>query len=995
MRIELPLEVLSWMAPVLSWVEGPSGLSLPDAWIPGSADADRRLRSWLLHELPNYSYDTVDEIRQLTCAISSFEPSSKMEPREVARQRLEPPPRWDLAAALDHLTDRYFVWSQGSAAVRERRMEEIHELSLRFPVGHLIRHFHARAVSRGLVTPRRAAEQPDLLGLLPSNSHGLRNVVRRGLSEGHLHLKAVNSAEESWADIMLREASVDALSGYAPVEKRLLLLSRYCGRLLALLVLSIELRSPGLPLPWRFLASFDALYFAHGHYEDHVYRQALGRQFREQLEQWRFNLSQVDGSDLWEDEGLEGLLFWIDRTTWWLRRQEGAAGEPPDSAIERGRLLGRLHLRAHGLLLDLPTDSPARHLLQQLLFRYLVCRTHHWQLATQSGHTTGLRHFKGFYDSRIRRPRRNREELQGLILNRLRHWRGLRVLEGRIAPPRRGPADLVPWIAGYAEGAERKRLRKFGLVVHFIKGEARAGATSEWALGLMDLRHGHIRRVTRNQSFRLFRLLAHTGPWVPFIVGIDAANLELTTPPEVYAPAFRFLREFPIEPRREADVNSDRFKVQAAVRRLVDKRRLGMTYHVGEDFRHILSGLRAIWEAAEFLNAQPGDRLGHATALGLDPGVWAEQSGYQAVVPRLEWLDTLVWVIQLLGTGDERVIRLSLEDKIQKLAWQLFVPEPRDGHEDSAEDHWDLSILTLHDAWRLRQLDPYFIDMAELAKGRLRFRDGVFEGGEWWRWRDIQRQVHRELVKTTGSPFAYRLLHLYWFDPGVRERGGKLEVVDMQDDWPDWRALCDAVQECTIGEVRRRELVVEVNPTVNRVIGPMAALHQHPVFHLSLDEERRLKRDVRVTVNTDNPAVFSTTLAHEFYLLGEVLRREGRPESEVVEWLDWLRENGIHYSFVRQLPEHSDPDMGVLLEAVRKSRPPGWGATGRDDKLRSFEERQDDLFRNLFGDHRPAAEPEGSPVESEAVGKEVARRIRPQSGRRFRIVPGGGGTTAS
>jgi hypothetical protein len=54
-----------------------------------------------------------------------------------------------------------------------------------------------------------------------------------------------------------------------------------------------------------------------------------------------------------------------------------------------------------------------------------------------------------------------------------------------------------------------------------------------------------------------------------------------------------------------------------------------MTYHVGEAFRHLLSGLRAIDEVLRFLNPQPGDSISHGIVLGLDPAVWLQQIGSQ------------------------------------------------------------------------------------------------------------------------------------------------------------------------------------------------------------------------------------------------------------------------------------------------------------------------------------------------------------------------------
>ena len=45
--------------------------------------------------------------------------------------------------------------------------------------------------------------------------------------------------------------------------------------------------------------------------------------------------------------------------------------------------------------------------------------------------------------------------------------------------------------------------------------------------------------------------------------------------------------------------------------------------------------------------------------------------------------------------------------------------------------------------------------------------------------------------------------------------------------------------------------VVEVHPSANRIIGPMADYGEHHVFRLTLDEDNRLSRQVRVSVNSE------------------------------------------------------------------------------------------------------------------------------------------------
>ena len=47
---------------------------------------------------------------------------------------------------------------------------------------------------------------------------------------------------------------------------------------------------------------------------------------------------------------------------------------------------------------------------------------------------------------------------------------------------------------------------------------------------------------------------------------------------------------------------------------------LRITVHAGEDFVHLLSCLRRLDDAVQYLCLEEGDRIGHGTALGLNPG---------------------------------------------------------------------------------------------------------------------------------------------------------------------------------------------------------------------------------------------------------------------------------------------------------------------------------------------------------------------------------------
>lgn len=911
MSSKLPLKVLSQTGPILCWIEGSEGLRFPETWQTSGLPLEAREQAWLLHELPTYSFDNVDEV--LSLARGKSRRKSRRLPSELAEQRrLSPPAGYDLARAFRELAERYFRWSGSELTVREGKMEELHELALRFPVVHLVRRLHADAVVRGALSAERALDLPEQPSLLHTASHGLRTMVHRGVSEGHLHLWGVTSAGEVWADHLLQPLAPEFLASFRAEDLRLLRLSRAGVSLLALAVLVARFGRDDSDLPFDLLAPLDLLYLARTRAAERVARQHVSNALREAIHRKSF-LEIVGGK-----EELDWLVRLIDPTLYSLRRvlQRGEGGCRPadqEGLRERVRLLERLHFEVQWLLATLPADgtSFARELLHEVFFRYLIYQTHHWQLATQSGKTTGLRQFRRFFASRQRRTLAQiAADEQALIFRRLLETDCLRAIEGRVSPPKR-PTDLVPWLLGYADGAAKKQLDGFGLVIHFLKaepGKADGVSASQRAWNL-SVRYGRIRRQTRETALRLFRFLSDPHPVLPFVVGIDAANLELPTPPEVFAPAFRFLRELPIEPRERRRAGQLSSSADHHIISLLENRHLRMTYHVGEEFRHLLSGLRAIAETIEFLAPRPGDRLGHAIALALDPEVWAEQMGYQAVLPRQEWLDTLVWVHHFLGPGHDVLGALAIEDRIQQLSRQIYSPR--------GEQDWPLP--SLHDAWMLRQLDPYSIDVKDLIQGKYQVRKSFRLGTQHQRWSDIQATVLEEVNRHVGSNAAYRLLNLYWYSSRVREAGNKSITIDMQAERDTWLSLCQEVQEKMKRLVQRRELVVEVNPSSNRLVGPLSELAEHHIFRLTLNDGNPLARDLRITVNTDDPGVFNTSLAHEYYLLGETLMNQGFSETEVVEWLDWLRQNGNDSTFLRSLPQASDPRIRALLRRIKSN----------------------------------------------------------------------------
>lgn len=80
---------------------------------------------------------------------------------------------------------------------------------------------------------------------------------------------------------------------------------------------------------------------------------------------------------------------------------------------------------------------------------------------------------------------------------------------------------------------------------------------------------------------------------------------------------------------------------------------LKATYHVGEEFPALASGLRAIDEVLNFLDYRSNDRLGHALALGIEPYEYYGKKRSNILCSIGEYLDDLVWMYSVLVESNQ------------------------------------------------------------------------------------------------------------------------------------------------------------------------------------------------------------------------------------------------------------------------------------------------------------------------------------------------------
>jgi hypothetical protein len=615
-----------------------------------------------------------------------------------------------------------------------------------------------------------------------------------------------------------------------------------------------------------------------------------------------------------------------------------------------------------------PGTLVARHdaagSLMPLLAAYVTCHTWHHLMATQHGVRPGLRRFKAYYDSPHRRLGLSRESFSKRILEHLFTEHHVGLVEGRVTPPKADGLDRYrPWVSAYGEWLARGPGRghqpvpepirsslgpggapdpmpgpgsagpwgaaagepSFGLVIHFIKCQPGPDAA---ARGYGLARFHHARSMAGREALRLFRYLCSGSPFAAFICGIDAANEELAVPPEVFAPAFSFLRAIPYSVPPQGMGRHDLVRLVQRVRPPGEVRdRLRATYHVGEDFIHLLSGLRRIDEAMELLDLRHGDRLGHAIALGIDPEAWMRGWSSEIHVSKLEWLDNMVWLLLTLGPGHDLVGEVGLELMIARLAQEIYAStgsssdrvagaDPTSGR-DGLENA--LSPVVLHHAWMLRQLDPRGLDVVRHA---FETPPGAFspERSRWWRAQHLVAD-RLKLCRMSRSAFQVHLAYLY--DRRVQEIGEELDAVPLGRPWPQ---IISEAQDAMQRKVHEKGLVVEVNPSSNLRISAMDRVCDHHVFRLTDPEVGGVS--IPVTVNTDDPGVFRTSLSHELILIGESLLRDREwSEAEVERWLDEVRRRAWERTF---LPSDASSSLDELRRFAR-----GWWHTGQSLRARS------------------------------------------------------------
>lgn len=436
------------------------------------------------------------------------------------------------------------------------------------------------------------------------------------------------------------------------------------------------------------------------------------------------------------------------------------------------------------------------------------------------------------------------------------------------------PQDVLShWRARHAPAREQAAsVPEIGVIFHFIR---KMDCALPRRARPHPIRHAVLRTEVWKQAHTL--LAAWRDPAVGhLLVGLDIAGKETDAPNEVFAPAIRFLRAAVASPLEEIPAWR-----RPRSRSGLHPSPLRLTCHAGEDFDHLISGMRAVDEALTFLEMEPGDRIGHGLALGYWPRDWAEACGGTIHHHAGPWLDDLVWFrSQLLDVHDYGVVVADVDTRIADLAFHIY---GRDYPEAS-------SVNLLEQAWRWRKEDPNVAKLLDDTTGMGR-RDAVFlpgSGSSFGRYSLNERGYDPRRPEVA-------LWRAYEDDVNVRRRGQETLEVSIPERW---LPAMERVQEQMLAKLCTRRIAIEINPSSNLSIGFLRDMREHPVFRW-LGPEMNTTSAPFVTVGSDDPGIFATELVHEYAFLASAAARRGASPLSIQSWLEHLRQTSIDFSFIK------------------------------------------------------------------------------------------------
>ena len=492
--------------------------------------------------------------------------------------------------------------------------------------------------------------------------------------------------------------------------------------------------------------------------------------------------------------------------------------------------------------------------------------------------------------------------------------------EGRIAPKMTAD-EMYKYIQRLDNmvDANQKYRNRFFYTVHFIKAEEKISR-----FDYVMCRHWEQRNLYIQQAYALVKMRENYPSVANRVRGIDAANMEIGCGPEVFAQVFRYL--------------SDHTVIYEDVKKSVVPQ-LRITYHVGEDYLDLVSGLRAIDEAIKFLGMKCGDRLGHALALGVDVEEWYNRKNRRVILPQQEYIDNLAWLYHLIVVFDipeqENIkshivkefnyyFQLVYGNSMDKRIQDYIVNKAKRYYKDTEWERYykkgtlEFNIENYYSAWKLRADNPELYREGFFANKEI-MENSVRSYQYYSINRDFPIRQNKRFFPEIGMLYYY-----YHYDGDVRYEGAKPIEIKIPRPYIECIKI---LQKEFQKRISKYGIAIETNPSSNFLIGTFKSYAKHPIVTFYnqglVEESEEVERcpQLNVSINTDDAGIFSTSLENEYAFMALALEKEKDEEGnflykkeKVYTWIDNIRKMGLRQTFL------SDGEMKRAIKEWKEVR---------------------------------------------------------------------------
>lgn len=528
--------------------------------------------------------------------------------------------------------------------------------------------------------------------------------------------------------------------------------------------------------------------------------------------------------------------------------------------------------------------------VMNLFFQYLLYKDKFRRELVQENDKAGFQNFQGY---QVRKLWFSMTLAEGDIARSAVHtaFQGskLKSMELRIMPARTSSENIAMvqyydraicgqfdiYDALFKVKRKQKFTDKFYYVFHFGKKKEPLQVVGSY----VKYRHEDYRREIMEKAYAILRMRERDIDTGLRVRGIDACSDEENCRPEVFATVFRLLKS------QEPNVK------RAHIIRMPQ---LHATYHVGEDNQDVLDGIRAIDEAIQFLDLGSGDRIGHATMLGIDVAEWYERHQHKVSMRQQDYLDNVVWLYQNLVneqiSNQDNVLEY-LENEFYIYFQRIYKNVVND--RSRKRDNYD--IHSYYNAWTLRGDDPEYYVTGQYVRDDYDFA-----------WRNIYGIGRNTDTRFRSIDNIVRLYFLYHFDQQVRIEGSKPVVVNI----PQFLVhAIDAMQKKMRERVAQKGIAIESNPSSNLMIAGMNDLSEHPIlkfYDKKLVQTESECPQIKVSINTDDAGVFVTSLYNEYSIMAHTVEHMLDDDKNikyqknlVYDWINDIRKMGNQQSFTK------------------------------------------------------------------------------------------------